>query len=227
MKCTNCGANLEDGALFCSACGASVQAASPDTTVAEGANPAPAQPDFGTASGGGKLDANLSKTQRIIVILCILVALVLLITLIGSLFGDNSKKGTVKDYYDALEDCDAEEILDNIPKDYLEDFMDDLDFSKKEMREMVQEYLDEFCGDYDDIKISFEDSEKVDDDDIEELMDCIDLDIDKMVSYDIEIRYKTDDGDVTKDETNAIAYRYNGSWYCLNTLLLLLSGETW
>ncbi|MFR3811560.1 MAG: hypothetical protein ACLTXT_03495 [Ruminococcus callidus] len=47
----------------------------------------------------------------------------------------------VKDYYKAIENCDAKDLMATVPKDYLKELMDDNDLSRKELTNDVQDYL--------------------------------------------------------------------------------------
>ena len=49
---------------------------------------------------------------------CIVVTAVLVIVLLCSFFGSSSKS-VVKDYYKAIENCDAKDLMATVPKDYL------------------------------------------------------------------------------------------------------------
>lgn len=60
----------------------------------------------------------------------------------------------VKDYYKAIENCDAKDLMATVPKDYLKELMDDNDLSRKELTNDVQDYLDKYYDEYDDIKRS-------------------------------------------------------------------------
>ena len=117
---------------------------------------------------------------------CIVVTAVLVIVLLCSFFGSSSKS-VVKDYYKAIENCDAKDLMATVPKDYLKELMDDND---------VQDYLDKYYDEYDDIKVTFEDKEKLDKNDFADYFDfedASDLEVKKGVKYELKVRYRSDE----------------------------------
>lgn len=108
MFCQNCGKKIEGGDLFCPFCGAKQQQVNP------------------SENGGASFTAGSQKLTRKglgIAVICVLIVIVLALVLIGSLCTGGPKQ-VVKEYYQAIEKCDAKKLLDTVPKDYLKEVMD-------------------------------------------------------------------------------------------------------
>lgn len=104
--------------------------------------------------------AKLTRKGLGIAVICVLIVIVLVLVLIGSLCTGGPKQ-VVKEYYQAIEKCDAKKLLDTVPKDYLKEVMDEKDLTKRELLKEVQAYLDKYYSGYDDIKVSITDQEKL------------------------------------------------------------------
>jgi uncharacterized membrane protein YvbJ len=122
MFCQNCGKKIEGGDLFCPFCGAKQQQVNP------------------SENGGASFTAGSQKLTRKglgIAVICVLIVIVLVLVLIGSLCTGGPKQ-VVKEYYQAIEKCDAKKLLDTVPKDYLKEVMDEKDLTKRELLKEVQ-----------------------------------------------------------------------------------------
>ncbi len=116
MFCQNCGKKIEGGDLFCPFCGAKQQQVNP------------------SENGGASFTAGSQKLTRKglgIAVICVLIVIVLVLVLIGSLCTGGPKQ-VVKEYYQAIEKCDAKKLLDTVPKDYLKEVMDEKDLTKRD-----------------------------------------------------------------------------------------------
>lgn len=216
---------MENDAAFCPVCGTKVQATGPNPTGETGQS-ASGLSNSNMVSSDNNAISKMSKSQKIIILVCILVAVVMIVVLIASLFGGNSKKGAVRDYYQAIEKCDAGKMLNTVPKDYLDELMDRLDCNKKELEESVQEYMDDYLDEYDDIQIDFEDSEMLDKDDLEHEiginLEDADMTVKKAVTYELKVRYESDGGDnVSTEDEDLTVIKYEGSWYCLEAMIFV------
>ena len=151
-------------------------------------------------------------------------ALVVVIVLISCIFGGTSAKGAIKNYYNAVENANASKIIKCVPKDILNAMMDEEDMSKKEVKEAVQDYIDDMYDDheFDYIKVTFKDKENLDKDDIDDDLDFESMfddsddfkKIKKAVKYDVKIKVSTDDGDNVDTTTEEhYVYKYGNSWY--------------
>lgn len=226
MNCSKCGAKLNNGDEFCPNCGTKNETQNPNVT---GTAPDPASgagfQAVPTADTGKKTFLGMSFKNLIIAIGCIVATVVLIIVLLCTLFSGNSAKEAVKDYYDAIEDCDAEDLMDTVPKEYLKNVMKQNDLSKKELEKEIQRYLDNYYDGYDDIKVSFQGKEKKDEDDFEEYLnddDFSDIKIKKAIQYQLKVRYKSDHGDKVETRTeDFMVFKYRGSWYSMDAMILV------
>lgn len=209
MFCQNCGKKIEGGDLFCPFCGAKQQQVNP------------------SENGGVSFTAGSQKLTRKglgIAVICVLIVIVLALVLIGSLCTGGPKQ-VVKEYYQAIEKCDARKLLDTVPKDYLKEVMDEKDLTKRELLKEVQAYLDKYYSGYDDIKVSITDQEKLDQDDFSDYFDFdleedADLEIKKAVQFDLKVRYQSDEGKQTEKE-EFIVFRYENGWYSMDAVFLV------
>lgn len=209
MFCQNCGKKIEGGDLFCPFCGAKQQQVNP------------------SENGGASFTAGSQKLTRKglgIAVICVLIVIVLALVLIGSLCTGGPKQ-VVKEYYQAIEKCDAKKLLDTVPKDYLKEVMDEKDLTKRELLKEVQAYLDKYYSGYDDIKVSITDQEKLDQDDFSDYFDFdleedADLEIKKAVQFDLKVRYQSDEGKQTEKE-EFIVFRYENGWYSMDAVFLV------
>ena len=204
MNCTNCGSPLTNDAAFCPQCGAK-------------------QESMPSGAPGSSGFSKLSKTQRVIVLICIIVAVVMILVLIFGVFGGNSKKNAVKDYFNAIEKCDAGRMMDCIPDKVVDQFMDEEDMSRREMEEELQDEMDDQFQDIDSIKVTFQDTEDWDKDDVEDLSDYFeelyDIKIKDAVTYEVKIHMEANGGDDVKtEETEITVVKIGGSWYCLEAM---------
>lgn len=227
MNCNNCGAKLNAGDVFCPNCGAKNEIPNPNMTAGTIPDPA-AGAGFQAvpaADTGKRPFLGLSGKNLIIAIGCIAVTVVLVIVLLCTLFGGNSAKEAVKDYYEAIEDCDADDLMDTVPKEYLKQLMEQNDLSKKELEKEIQKYLDNYYDGYDDIKVTFQGKEKIDKDDFAEYLDGDDLGdikIKKATQYELKVRYRSDHGDKVETETEEfLVFKYKGSWYSMDAMILV------
>lgn len=178
-------------------------------------------------NGGASFTAGSQKLTRKglgIAVICVLIVIVLALVLIGSLCTGGPKQ-VVKEYYQAIEKCDAKKLLDTVPKDYLKEVMDEKDLTKRELLKEVQAYLDKYYSGYDDIKVSITDQEKLDQDDFSDYFDFdleedADLEIKKAVQFDLKVRYQSDEGKQTEKE-EFIVFRYENGWYSMDAVFLV------
>lgn len=216
MNCQKCGTPVAKGTLFCPNCGAKVES-TPETTQTNNAPP----PEYSTANQQVKPN----QKKNILAVLCVVIAFLLLLILLVALMRGNDAKKVTKDYYKAIEKCSASKLLDTVPKDYMEELEDDSDLSKKEIKKSVQDYLDNYYNDIDDIRITFQDKEKMDASDFaEEMMVDVDDDfhIKKAIEYELKVRYQSDKGDTVKTKNEEfIVFKYKGHWYSMDAMFLV------
>lgn len=233
--CTNCGASMNDNAVFCTSCGAK-------NDVAPTASNIPSQP-APAAEGATPIDQLKSKTAQAISgfknspqrntyigIGVVAVAAIVLIVLLFVLLG-GGYKGALNDYFDAICDKDGEAYLEaTTPEDIIkyldkeEDYdRDDQESDAKDTVKRKYSGLKEEFGN--DIKISYKvtDKDKVDKDDIDDLNDLLedeydDLKIKVKAAYELELELKIKGDDDKEDEIEADAYvcKINGDWIVLS-----------
>lgn len=226
MFCQKCGGKISPNDLFCPTCGAKNESAQSAAGIAPGVTPEQVAAGAGftaVPAGEKKSFLGMSTKGTIIAVICAVVTIVLAIVLLGSIFGHSSPKRVVKDYYSAVEDCDAKEILSLVPKQYVKYVLDEGDMSKKELTENVQEYLDNYYSDYDDIKVSISKQEKLSKEDLAEYLDFEEddkLEIKKAYQFDLKVRYISDDDKNTEKE-QFIVVQYKGHWYSVDAMFLI------
>ncbi len=212
--CKNCGTKLNPQDEFCPNCGTK------NETPQQPQQPDGMGADAVTAVPGGKKPFLGMNTKGLLIAAgCIVVTAVLVIVLLCSFFGSSSKS-VVKDYYKAIENCDAKDLMATVPKDYLKELMDDNDLSRKELTNDVQDYLDKY---YDDIKVTFEDKEKLDKNDFADYFDfedASDLEVKKGVKYELKVRYRSDEKKDNESE-DFIVFQYKGKWYSMDAMFLV------
>lgn len=215
--CKNCGAKLNPQDEFCPNCGTK------NETPQQPQQPDGMGADAVTAVPGGKKPFLGMNTKGLLIAAgCIVVTAVLVIVLLCSFFG-GSPKSVVKDYYKAIENCDAKDLMATVPKDYLKELMDDRDLSRKELTSDVQDYLDKYYDEYDDIKVTFEDKENLDKNDFADYFDfedASDLEVKKGVKYELKVRYRSDEKKDNESE-DFIVFQYKGKWYSMDAMFLV------
>lgn len=196
--CKNCGAKLNPQDEFCPNCGTKnetpQQPQQPQQPDGMGADAVTAVP------GGKKPFLGMNTKGLLIAAGCIVVTAVLVIVLLCSFFGSSSKS-VVKDYYKAIENCDAKDLMATVPKDY----------------------LDKYYDEYDDIKVTFEDKEKLDKNDFADYFDfedASDLEVKKGVKYELKVRYRSDEKKDNESE-DFIVFQYKGKWYSMDAMFLV------
>lgn len=198
--CKNCGAKLNPQDEFCPNCGTKnetpQQPQQPQQPDGMGADAVTAVP------GGKKPFLGMNTKGLLIAAGCIVVTAVLVIVLLCSFFGSSSK---------------------SVVKDYLKELMDDNDLSRKELTNDVQDYLDKYYDEYDDIKVTFEDKEKLDKNDFADYFDfedASDLEVKKGVKYELKVRYRSDEKKDNESE-DFIVFQYKGKWYSMDAMFLV------
>ena len=198
--CKNCGTKLNPQDEFCPNCGTKnetpQQPQQPQQPDGMGADAVTAVP------GGKKPFLGMNTKGLLIAAGCIVVTAVLVIVLLCSFFGSSSK---------------------SVVKDYLKELMDDNDLSRKELTNDVQDYLDKYYDEYDDIKVTFADKEKLDKNDFADYFDfedASDLEVKKGVKYELKVRYRSDEKKDNESE-DFIVFQYKGKWYSMDAMFLV------
>ncbi len=122
MFCGKCGAKLNDGAAFCTSCGASQ-------------TPTAAQPPV--ADAAPEVSRGNNKNRKIGII-AVAVAIALLIGLCSAVFGGRSYKATVNKYVKAQFAGDIEDIVDLMPKKVFNYVLEQEGYDKSQRKEFIQ-----------------------------------------------------------------------------------------
>ncbi len=151
------------------------------------------------------------------------VALILSLVVCLAACGGSGYKSLVGDYVEAMNDCDAEKMLDALPKEYI-DYMEDQGIDEDDLIDELEYYLElmfeELEDEYgDDIKITYKitENKKMDKDDLEDLQDeydemDYDIDIEEARELEVELTIKGDD-DKDTDDLDLIIIKVDGEWY--------------
>ncbi|MCC8112284.1 MAG: zinc ribbon domain-containing protein [Ruminococcus sp.] len=233
MFCKNCGNEITNG-TFCPKCGTDNSSG----TSTFGGTTTP----YGTPVTPVPTPKKKNNLTMLISLVAILVVVVLLICLVGNALrqGNGSAKSAVKQYYKAFEKQSASKLLDCVPNDILSDIKDEYDLSNGELKDAVEDYLDDYYDDIDKIKIDITKVKKYGDSKLDDFIEEIDeddgdaFDYDKFepdkikaastVKYDYEVYTDDEDDD---GEGSEIAFKYGGRWYCYSAVSDVLVAAYW
>ncbi len=210
-NCPNCGAQLDDNATFCSACGTAV--------------PAEAEAKAGGFDAAAIVgDVKNNPKKYIIIAAGAVIAIALIIVLIVVLASGGGPKAVVKDYFKGMNDRDAEKLVDLV---YSEDAIDiihkeykDIDrdalIEEYEEKDGTFDFLDDEYGD--DWKYEFEITKikDVDEDDAKDIIeafdDTFDMEITAVKEVKVDFTVEGEEGKDKDDQTFKL-YKYDGKWY--------------
>ena len=210
--CPTCGAQLNDDAVFCAACGNPVPATVEAAPQADGFAPA------ATAQG-----INDDTKKLIVIIGAVVAALVLIIVLFTTVFSANAAaKRTVKARFRAMNSRNATKLVKlEYPKPLLEYAEDEWNEDKDDLIENFEdsfEIKDKKFGDDWKIKdIKIKKVKELKDDDFEDLQDWYDDACDmkitdaRIVKVDYTIEGEDDEDSYKNSEF--VVYKYKGKWY--------------
>lgn len=145
MFCEKCGSQLEPNAVFCGSCGAKVEAPAEAAPVAEA--PVVEAPVVETpvaeAPAAGAIDTPFGPVakEKAIGIAAIAAGVVVVLLLIGLIFGGGARK-TAKKYVDAVYKGNARAIVNSIPRKVLNEILDEENMEKKELIEEIEDSLE-------------------------------------------------------------------------------------
>jgi len=224
--CQNCGAVMDDNAVFCSNCGAQS-----NVVVSNGAAPAyaPATAASSFSIDGllGKLSGLLDKKNRPILIGAVAVIIVLII-IISSASGAGWKSA-LNNYIDVTIHGKVEKIEKLAPKeywDYREDETDrDLDDIKDDFEDNVDDLLDRLEDEYGKrIKVSYkvEDKKTLSKHKLEKIADALNDQYDikessvkKAIEVELEMTIKGSEDD-DDDEVEFTFVKIGSKWYMIS-----------
>ena len=152
------------------------------------------------------------------------------------MFALNTSENSIKRFYRAIENQNANKMLDCVPDDFIDDLIEDYDTSKKEIKSALERYLkDDWTANYvyndynpgtsiDVILIYNEKVSKFDLDDVaEELEDIGFLVEDEFDPEDMKKAelYHVDFNNNDNRYQIMYTFKYKGKWYCSNALNLV------
>ena len=210
--CEKCGAQLEEGAKFCTNCASPVGGSAPaaGNGPAAGYNPVPGYNPAPRKSGSGKLIGIIGGAVAAVALIVVVVILLV------SGGGHGSPEAVAEAFIQAAADRDVDAYLDCFPEFRLEALADVYDCDVDELADEMTDEMEE-DDDLEDIEIK---SVKVKDegDDLDDISSYYE----KMMSKDdkdafegwAEVRVKVEvDGDTKTDTLLCICL--DGSWYVL------------
>lgn len=227
--CTSCGAQIEDGAGFCPTCGAQAPVAAAPTPVTPVATeptpvapvataPTYTQPTLNPTPAPTAPSNNSKTTGMIVAGIAVLLAIVILFTLFGAIFGSNYKT-PIKNMFAGMEKGNWKKFSTCMTKDQiksLEEFTDGDD-----LMDELKENLEDKYGKNVKITVKFKDKDKLDKDDIKKLEKTYKSTYDKSVdikqAYDVEVEATIkgkDDKDT--DTANIKVGKIGSKWYIVD-----------
>ena len=217
--CSNCGAELAEGAAFCTKCGAKT---GDQSGQGNGNNPVtPVQmPGQGAGNNSGRKLSN--KSIGIIAVAVVGVLVLFLLVKFVSLIATPGYERPLKNYFNSIEKYDVGKAMDSLP-DYITDQVNDMiddgyDGDIEGYSDDFQEMLENQFGKK--IRISYEikDKDRMDKDDIEELEGQVEYSYDEKVNikdaYTLEIEgeIKGSEEEESFDE-ELIVIKIGSKWY--------------
>ena len=226
--CPHCGAPIPEGNKFCSKCGSPVPSQSPQTTgYPDNSSYRPAADPYykpGRKQGGKLL-------LILLAVIAVLAALIILLIFKIGPFADSSGSGIsgakaskayeqpVADLFSAMEQKDAEMILDLFPEE-ISDLFTEIYGSRDAAAQALEESAFGTLNTYDDIRISYEitDVYHISEDDLEDLretyLDETGISIDITDAYSLGVDASpTADGTSEDDFAELTVIECGGKWY--------------
>lgn len=233
--CTKCGASLDENASFCTSCGAKFY----DST-------APAQPAAEKVADANesvldkfKANANAESIKKLtenpnfkkyvgLGAICV-VALILIIVLCSMLTGGYAKP--VENMFEAIQKKDGELMMESYSEYEVDYKAEAYDMSKKEVSKYYKEIAkgsydlvkEEYGRDFK-IKVSIEDKEKIEKDDLKDIEEILQIKFDKKklevtkgYVLDCDIEIKGDDDEDT-ESGEFLVLKIDGEW-CITDVL--------
>lgn len=201
--CSNCGAQLPEGATFCQACG---------TAVPTNTGSANVQQAYTTQESEivGKVKAYFDKTKLTILGVAVLVLIVA--AFICSATGKASYKASgahtrvVKSYVKALSKKDAAAVIKCIDKDFIEE----KDIEKSDVKDNLRK--NQYIGMKGGIDVIGSDPLSKDEiEDLESSYSYYDYDVNIKEAYTVYFTYKDDDKDIQCDSVEVV--KVGSKWY--------------
>lgn len=206
--CGNCGAPIQENYKVCGNCG---------TPVAQA--PQMPQAAYNPYQQPADMQQKKPANNKIIVIAAAaVVAVIAIIAIIAGVAGSGYKK-PVKALAQSFEDADFDMLVDCVEKEKVDDFG-----NKKEMElffDIIYDYIEDECGKGYEVKVEYNDKEKLNKDDIEEFVEDMEDeenieydedDMTKLYVVDVTFTAEGDDGDVVILDGDIYVAKYDGEW---------------
>ncbi|MBQ4561470.1 MAG: zinc ribbon domain-containing protein [Clostridia bacterium] len=258
MFCPSCGAQLPDGSAFCGNCGANF-----DNSANPNPNPNPNSAPDPAPKQQSPVDKIVSFVRSNLKVVLAAVAVIVVLIIILSACGGKGYEKVAKKYAESMLSFNYKGVnknsavnYDKVMKDYVKEYCDDEDVDEDDFFDELEDEMDvkikkssdimpalfkkmkkEVKDEYDSMKfkVEIDDTDKLDEDDIEDKLeyyesafDSMGLDIDDYVKtkkikkaytveLDIEITVK-EDGDKDTNETSMtlLVVKTGGGWKVLD-----------
>lgn len=227
--CRQCGAQLEDDAVKCEACGMEIKPAEETVQqpVSQAETAAPGAENIGNANQNKSILKKLS-TKNIAIIAA--AAVVVIIVLIVALTAGGGYKGAINNYIDVMIKGKVDKIEKLAPKEYWEYYEDeydmDIDDVEKEAEDMVDLIKDMLEDEYgDNVKVSYKitKEDKLTEKEISEIKEGVNdkygiarKNVTEGYEVDLDMTVKGDDDEMT-NETTVYVVKISGGWYITDT----------
>lgn len=206
MYCGKCGAENDNGAKFCTTCGAVING---DKEKTDNEN----------------LNKNSTSKNRKVGIVTAVVVAAVVIAVIVSLFGGRSYKSTVKKYFNASMKADAKSIVKLIPDEVIDKALQDEGYDKEDIELFLEEgekelqkeldKIDEYIGDGWKMTYDIVETEDITGKDLKEVKEDYegyDIDINAAKKVEVEVTVKAGDNE-NSDTTNLYLIKVGRGWY--------------
>ena len=243
--CTNCGAQLDDSALFCTTCGSRQEAAAPVAPAAP-AYEAPAAPVYETpdvpvyeapvcdapvceAPAAPEPEKKPLNKKTLIGIVAGAAALIAIGLLVFFLFFNSSYTDPIDLYFDAMYKGKLENIEKMAPKEYWDWYEDEYDKTTEDLIEDAEDNYEDYIEELEDtygenVKATYEITKEKDlsSRKLEKIADALednyDIDAKKVTEgkkLDVELTISGDDDD-REDAGEITVVKIDGKWYWIN-----------
>lgn len=241
--CQNCGAQMEDNAVFCANCGAQSEVAySNDAAPAYNTAPAyDAAPAYAPAPASTSFQlSNLLDKKNLPILLGAVAVLIVFIIILSTIFGGGGWKSALDNYIDVVIHGKVNKLEKLAPKEYWsyyeDEYDEDFDDIKDEFEDNVDDMLEELEDEYGkNIKVSYkvEDKKTLSDRKLEKIAeglnekyDIKESSVKKAIEVELEMTIKGSEDDDDNDgeftfvkigsKWYMISYYENGDEYVVN-----------
>ncbi len=152
-----------------------------------------------------------------LVALMLTLAMCLCLAACGESGGSAAKPEDIAEkYMEAIEDCDAEAMLDLMHEDIVDFALEEMDADKDEFIENLEELLEKAAELLEEGEWKVKKVKEIDDDDLEDLQDQwdddYDLEVEEAALAKIEITWE-EDGEENDETLEIVLVKIDGDWY--------------